>query len=146
MSDDQKMGSKNNKIDIQEPKRVARYILAGLVNTVFGLCLYPALMFVFNLRDYYLFTLFISQVICISFAFTNYKIFVFKTSGSLLLEFIKFSPVYLISYSFTWIAVPIMVEKFGIDPVYAQLLSAAVVMSSSYIWHNRFTFRGPGLK
>ena len=116
-------------------------MIAGVVNTGVGLIMYPFLYFVLSRHGLgYLQILILSQIVCILVAFLNNKYFVFKTQGNFLSEIIKFlwfHGVYLVA---NLIALPIMVEEFGANPVIAQTLFAFAVIVSSYFWHNKITF------
>lgn len=116
-------------------------MIAGAVNTGVGLLMYPFLYFALSKHGLgYLQILIVSQIVCISVAFLTNKYFVFKTRGNFLVEIIKFvwfHGMYLVA---NLIALPIMVEKFGANPVIAQTVFAAAVIVSSYFWHNKVTF------
>ncbi len=135
------MKSKGIFPDIKDPKQAIRYLLAGGLNTLFGLSIYPILIFVFKLRDHYLLALLLAQAIGLVFAFSTYKAAVFRTKGNIVREFGKFIPVYLINYAVAWISVPLLVEKAGWHPVVVQVMFATICIISSYIWHNLLTFR-----
>ncbi len=121
--------------------RPLRYLVAGGLNTALGLLLFPALLWTFAaLREHYLIALGISQAVCLLFAFTTYKLGVFRTQGNILSEFAKFSSFYLANFAFNWLVLPLLVEVGGLDPVYAQLGFAAVQFTGSYFWHSRISF------
>lgn len=122
-------------------KLKVRFILAGIINTVFGLSAYPILYYSlvkFNLH--YLVILFISQVICITFSYVTNKVFVFKTTGNLWSEYIKFSSFYLSYFLVNLVALPFMVEILKMNPILAQILFTFVVVISSYFWHSKISF------
>ncbi|TRZ92325.1 MAG: GtrA family protein [Rhodocyclaceae bacterium] len=118
-----------------------RFLVAGFFNTVLGLITYPALYFLTApLTLHYLNILVISQVICVSIAFLTNKFLVFRSSGSVLLEFGKFITFHLSYFLVNLVALPVMVEFAGMNPVWAQTLFAGLVIVSSYFWHSRITF------
>lgn len=125
--------------------RPLRFLLAGAVNTAFGLALYPLLLWnVPTLRTHYLLALALSQAICLCFAYSTYKFGVFHTRGNVAREFGAFSSFYLFNYLANWLALPILVELGGISPVTAQLGFTAVLIVGSYFWHSRISFRPRG--
>jgi putative flippase GtrA len=123
-------------------QRPLRFLLAGGVNTAFGLSFYPALLWAVPLlRTHYLVALGIAQAVCLCLAYVIYKLGVFRTRGNVLREFGTFSSFYLFNYAANWAALPMLVEFGRISPVIAQLGFNAVVIVGSYFWHSRVTFR-----
>lgn len=118
-----------------------RFLLAGALNTVIGLAVYPALYFLAApLKLHYLIILAISQVLCVSFAFLTSKFLVFRTSGNYLRESGKFLAFHLSYFLVNLAALPALVEFAGMNPVWAQTLFAVLVIVTSYFWHSRITF------
>jgi putative flippase GtrA len=118
-----------------------RFLLAGVLNTVIGLAVYPILYFAAgSFKLHYLVILTISQVICIAFAFLTNKFFVFKTSGNYVKEVGKFLTFHLAYFLVNLAALPALVELLGMTPVWAQTSFAVLVIISSYFWHSRITF------
>lgn len=118
-----------------------RFLLAGALNTVIGLAVYPALFFLAApLKLHYLVILTISQILCITFAFLTNKFLVFKTSGNYLQESGKFLTFHLSYFLVNLAALPALVEFAGMNPVWAQTLFAVLVIVTSYFWHSRITF------
>lgn len=123
-------------------KRPLRFALAGALNTALGVAFYPALLWFFApLRQHYMVALGISQAVCLLFAFGTYKLGVFRSQGSILREFLRFSSFYLIIYAANWLALPVLVEFAKIDPLYAQIGFTVVIVTGSYFWHSRITFK-----
>lgn len=125
-----------------EGGRPLRFLVAGGLNTVFGLGIYPLLLWSFpELRVHYMVALPIAQAISVSFAFATYKLGVFRTKGALLREFGAFSGFYLFNYAANWLALPLLVEFGRIPPVIAQVGFTLVLIAGSWFWHSRVTFR-----
>jgi putative flippase GtrA len=123
-------------------ERPLRFAVAGAINTVFGLAIYPLLLWLFPLlRVHYLIALGIAQAISLLFAFCTYKFGVFHSRSNLIQEFGTFSSFYLVHFAANWLALPLLVEAAGISPVIAQLAFSLVLMVSSYFWHSRLTFK-----
>ncbi len=118
-----------------------RFLLAGALNTVIGLAVYPALYFLAApLKFHYLTILAISQVVCVAFAFLTSKVLVFRTSENYLRESGKFVTFHMSYFLVNLAALPALVEFAGMNPVWAQTLFAVLVIVTSYFWHSRITF------
>lgn len=125
--------------------RPLRFLAAGAANTVFGLALYPLLLWSTPvLQTHYLAALAIAQAISLCFAFATYKLGVFRTRGNIAREFGAFSSFYLFNYAANWAALPLLVELAGIAPLIAQLGFTVVLMVGSYFWHSRVSFARRG--
>jgi len=125
-------------------RRPIRFLMAGTANTAFGLAVYPALLWsVPAFHTHYLLALGIAQAVCLCFAFTTYKLGVFRTRGNLLREFGSFASFYLFNYAANWIALPLLVELAQVPPVIGQLGFTAALIAGSWFWHSRVTFREP---
>ncbi|MFV0624316.1 GtrA family protein [Sphingomonas sp. ac-8] len=127
-------------------RRPLRFLLAGAANTAFGLAIYPALLWgVPALRTHYMAALLIAQAVSLCFAFTTYKLGVFRTRGNVLREFATFASFYLANYAANWVALPLLVELAQLPPVIAQLGFTVALIAGSWFWHSRVTFRAvPG--
>jgi putative flippase GtrA len=83
----------------------------------------------------------ISSIISISISFTTYKIYVFKTSGNWLREYLKAYVVYgltaFISIAILWL----FIEKIKMSIWIAQGLTVVFTVFISYLGHNRYTFK-----
>jgi putative flippase GtrA len=123
-------------------ERPLRFAAAGAANTVFGLAIYPLLLWgVPALRHHYLIALGIAQAVSICFAFTTYKFGVFRTRGNLVSEFGTFASFYLANYAANWAALPLLVELGGVPPVIAQMSFTFALIIGSWFWHSRVTFK-----
>jgi putative flippase GtrA len=123
-------------------RRPLRFLMAGAANTAFGLAIYPALLWsVPAFRTHYLVALGIAQAVSLCFAFTTYKLGVFRTRGNILREFATFASFYLFNYAANWVALPALVELAQVPPVIAQLGFTVALIAGSWFWHSRVTFR-----
>ena len=124
--------------------RSLRFLVAGAANTIFGVSIYPLLLWSSEtLHHHYMLALGIAQAVSLCFAFATHKFGVFRTRGNLLREFGTFSSFYLFNYAANWVALPLLVELGSVPPVIAQLAFTFVLIVGSYFWHSRVTFR-PG--
>jgi len=139
-----------------------RFVLAGALNTGFGLGAYPALYYLLATQKlhelmlmgvqkvhylimlttipYYLIVLTVSQIVCVTFAYLTNKFLVFRTKGNYGTEFMKFITFHLSYFLVNLAALPVLVVFFGINPIIAQTSFAVMVIVSSYFWHSRITF------
>jgi putative flippase GtrA len=125
-----------------DPRRPLRFLLAGGLNTAVGIGFYPLLLLTVPLlHTHYLLALAISQTVCLIFAFTTYKLGVFRSRGNVWAEFLRFSTFHLSIYALNWLALPLLVEAGGVAPIIAQSGFTVLVIAASYFWHNRVTFR-----
>jgi putative flippase GtrA len=119
-----------------------RFLVAGAANTAFGLAIYPALLWAAPpFRHHYMLALLIAQALGLGFAFTSYKLGVFRTRGNVAREFGAFSTFYLANYALNWAALPALVELGRVPPLIAQLGFSLVLIAGSWFWHSRVTFR-----
>jgi len=126
-------------------RRPLRFLVAGAANPVFGLGIYPLLLWSFAaLQHHYMLALGIAQAVSLCFAFATYKLGVFRTRGNLAREFGTFSSFYLFNYAANWAALPLLVEVAGLPPILAQLGFTAILIVGSYFWHSHVTFRPAG--
>lgn len=123
--------------------RPVRFLVAGAANTAFGLAFYPLLLWsVPFFHKHYLLALGVAQLVCLAFAFSTYKLGVFRTRGRSAREFGAFSSFYLVNYAANWAILPILVEIGGISPIIAQTGFICVMVAGSWFWHSRVTFAG----
>lgn len=123
----------------------ARFVLAGGFNTAFGLAVYPLLMWTFGHKGLnYMVALPIAQVASLCVAYMTQKTLVFRTKGNYFTEFIKFSAFYMGNFFIVAIILPILVEIFHQNPIFAQFILSLGVIFVSYFWHSRVTFRREG--
>lgn len=113
---------------------VAAVVAAGYL-AVFGATLALGL-------HYYL-GIVIAQVVTISWAFPLYRRVVFRSSGRLGADFVRFLSVWAGGMVAGFILTPVLVELVGVAPFWAQLATMVVVSVASFAAHRLFTFRQP---
>jgi putative flippase GtrA len=122
--------------------RPLRYILAGGLNTLVGFAAYPALLWVSSwFREHYLAALLVVQLFCVAFAFTTYKVAVFRSRGSLVRDFVRFASYYAGIFAVNWVVLPLFVEVVGIKPIVTQTVFNVFVVVFGYFWHSNITFK-----
>jgi putative flippase GtrA len=119
-----------------------RFLIAGGLNTVFGLAIFPILLLALAPFGWnYLEVLVVCQVVSVCFAYATNKLLVFRTQGSYLAEFGKFASFYVLNFAVNLAVLPVLVEIGHIPPMIAQTAFVIIVVCTSYLWHSRFTFR-----
>ena len=123
-------------------QRVA-FLLVGGVNTLLGFGLYSAFtLWVFH--DVYLgytLSLIVSYAIAITVAFVLYRRFVFRVTGHVVRDFVRFVAVYAVSIAINLVALPILVEFVGVPPILAQAIILVITTVVSFVGHRSFSFR-----
>ena len=129
---------------IRVHEKKIRFLIAGGVNTLVGLSVYPALFVFLNPFGFgYMKVLLVSQVISITFSFITNKFFVFRTKGEVTKEYIKFFMFYGFYLTLNLIFLPIFVDVLYLTPIVAQTIFSMAVIVTSYFWHNLVTFKRP---
>ena len=118
------------------------YLAAGGGNTGFCPALFPAPLFASDrVYQHYMVALFFAPIVCTLFSFVNFKLFVFRTRGGALREFVRFSAFYYATYVVNWAVLPLAVEKQHWDRIAFQLGFSIATVVIGYFWNARVTFR-----
>lgn len=120
-----------------------RFLAVGGVNTVLGYAIFAVLArWAFaHVPLGYLLALVISYAISITIAFVLYRLFVFVVKGNVLVDFARFVSVYAVSILANAVALPILVEIGGLNPLIAQAIVLVVTTVISFVGHKHFSFR-----
>lgn len=125
----------------QRHQEKINYLLVGGWNTVFGYLTFVVLYYLLHQQIHYLILLIISNILSITNAYIGYKIFVFRTKGNYLNEYLRFYVVYGLALLLNLILLPLVVELFKINPVIAQAIIMFINVVFSYLGHKNFSFR-----
>lgn len=117
-----------------------RYLLVGGWNTLFGLTTFWALHHLFFERAPLLVILVATNILSVTQAFLAYKLLVFRTRGRWLEEYLRCYVVYAGTSVLTFVAVPLLVNYLGVNPVLANTAIMMVAIAVSFIGHKRFSF------
>ncbi|WP_241981638.1 GtrA family protein [Cryobacterium sp. TMT1-19] len=120
-----------------------RFLVIGGVNTVVGYGLFAALdLYVFaGIPFGYLLSLALSYTIAITLAFILYRRFVFHVTGQIWTDLTRFVSVYLVSIGVNAVALPILIELFGLNSLIAQAIVLVCTTLISFFGHRKFSFR-----
>jgi putative flippase GtrA len=130
--------------------QLIRFTVAGGFNTVFGYCVFAILNWYFASfgRYSYLLASLLGSIITISVAFLWYKLFVFRTRGNYLIEWIRCFGVYGISVLIGLVGMTILVPILRAhlnNPSRASYIAAAILSVCSvpftFFSHRNFSFR-----
>lgn len=126
----------------RELKKKFRFLIAGGLNTLVGLGMFPLLFIALEKYNlHYTIILAISQIFCITFSYSTNKIIVFKTKGNYMKEYVRFILFHGVYFVVNLVALPAMVEIGRMSPMVSQLIFSVIVIVTSYAWHSRITFK-----
>lgn len=120
--------------------KFSRYLIVGFINTLFG---YFNMIYLYTQLSYHYSTLLISVVsgiISITFSYLSYKIFVFKTKGDWISEYLKVYIVYGFTFIIGIVLTIIMIDNLGISVWVTQGIIILIGILVSYLGHLKFTF------
>ena len=130
--------------------QLIRYLLVGTWNTCFGYAAFAFLTYLLTdvIPYAYMAASIISSIIAITLAYIGYKLFVFRTKGNYLREYLRFYVVYGASAAVNLALLPLLVTVlnfFMLQKVYAPYLAGAILTSVtvviSFLGHRNFSFR-----
>jgi len=120
----------------------SRFLAVGVLNTLFGLGIFPLLMWIFwPYRRYYLAFVVVSFILCTTFSYLTNKFLTFRTKGRYLSELGKFASFYLGGFIGNLTILPLCVEIFHLPIVPSQLAYSVLGTFLAYFWHGHVTFR-----
>jgi putative flippase GtrA len=126
-----------------------RFLLVGGFNTAFGFAMFVvvdltlgrALVGIGEALASVV-TLIVSHLLAAVVAFFLYRRLVFRVSGNILVDFLRFESVYLIPLAVNAFVLPLLVV-WGIHQIAAQAGILIVMTLVSYFGHRYFSFRRP---
>lgn len=123
-----------------ESRRI-RYLIAGAWNTGFGYAAGLLLYYVLHDNHSIVFIGVLTNIAAITMAFLTHKLFVFRTKGNWLAEYLRSYLVYGVSAISGIAALWLLVEQFLVPFWLAQFLVILATVGITYIGHSRVTFR-----
>ena len=120
-----------------------RFLMVGGWNTIFGIGFY-VLAYLW-LKDYvnYFVLLIPCNIAAITNAYLCYKIFVFRTRGNWLKEYLRFYVIYGLSMLVGMGLVALAVQVFKMHPITAQILTTGITIVASFFGHKKISFAAP---
>lgn len=133
---------KRTIVRLLEDERV-RFVLIGGVNTVVGYGLFVAIQLTLARFIGYFGSLYASYAIATLLAFYLHRRFTFRASktGRVVVDFLRFQSVYVVSLIVNTAALPLLVEGLKLDPLLAQAIIVIFTTTISYVGHKWFSFR-----
>jgi putative flippase GtrA len=116
------------------------YLIIGGWNTLFGYLVWALLQYLLHDYVYYLFILVLAWFPAVLNAYIGYRIFVFRSKGSVWRELPRFSLVYVGTLCITLVALPILLHVLPFSIYVTQALFTAVMVVASYLSHKYFSF------
>ena len=117
-----------------------RYLLAGAWNTIFGYFCGVSIYYFFGVEWGVLKVALFANILAITMAFLTYKLFVFKTRGNWIAEYIRAYLVYGSAAIVGIILLLLLVDILGFKFWLAQALVILITVVFSYLGHKNFTF------
>lgn len=125
-----------------EAERGVRFLLVGLWNTVFGYAAFVGAWWLLGPRGvHYLVVTVISFLISVTHNHLVYGRLVFPDRERGLASWVRFVSFYLGSLAFGLVALPLLVELGGLDPVVAQAVLVILSATAAYFGHRGWTFK-----
>jgi putative flippase GtrA len=120
-----------------------RFLIVGGFNTVFGFALFVVFELLVGQYIGYFVSLYTSYVLAVIVAFLLHRHYTYRVTGTgnILIDFLRFASVSLVSLAVNTIALPVLVEIVGITPIIAQAFIVVVTTIVSYFGHKLFSFR-----
>lgn len=116
-----------------------RFLVTGGWNTIFSYAVFSGLYFAFSDKVHYLIILTVSTVLGVTNAYICHKIFVFRTKGGYLREYLRFYAVYSVQIGINYVSLPILI-KAGMSPYLAQGLIVGITTAGTYLGHKHISF------
>ena len=90
-------------------------------------------------------TLACSHVVSVIVAFVLYRTLVFRVTGQVWRDLVRFESVYLVSLGVNWVLLNLLTVVLGLPAILAQALVVSVIAVVSFFGHKHFSFRRPGV-
>ena len=118
-----------------------RFLLVGGLNTAVGYGLFALVQWSVGRWISYFASLLIAHLCASLLAFVLYRRFVFRVSGNVVVDFLRFQTVYLIPLAANLVVLPILVAGLGWNVYLAQASIVIVTTIVSFLGHKYFSFR-----
>jgi putative flippase GtrA len=133
-------GADGPLLKIVKDRRIA-FLLVGGFNTVVGFGFFTLFLYTIGEVAGYLVALFCAHIASVLVAFVMYRKFVFRVTGHVWRDLLRFEMVYLVALGVNTVLLPLLVEVAHLEPLFAQALIVGVTTVISYVGHRSFSFR-----
>ena len=117
------------------------FLLVGGANTAFSTGLFAGLIMLLGPKVPSAVSLCIAWLVSLVLVFFVYRMLVFRVSGNLWRDFLKFTSVNVGSLLINAGALTLFVEILHFPPIPAQIVITCAVVAFNYIGHRYFSFR-----
>ena len=90
-------------------------------------------------------TLACAHLVSVIVAFVLYRTLVFRVTGQVWRDLVRFESVYLVSLGVNWVLLNLLTVVLGLPAILAQALVVSVIAVVSFFGHKHFSFRRPGV-
>jgi putative flippase GtrA len=118
-----------------------RFLIVGGFNTFIGFGAFAIIQFVSNGALHEVIVLGIAHIVASTVAFFLHRRVVFRVSGQMFIDYIRFQSVYVIPLTINALVLPLLVRVYDVNVYIAQLQITVVAVLISYLGHKYFSFR-----
>lgn len=122
-------------------RELGRFLVTGATNTIIGYLLFVAVQFLIGKQVTYIGSLLIAHLLASLVAFVLYRKFVFRASGNVIGQFLRFQTVYIVPLMVNVLLLPTLVVAFSLNVYLAQAVASVTIAAGSYFAHKYFSFR-----
>jgi len=118
-----------------------RFLVTGGWNTAFSYISLASLYYLLSAKMHYMVIMVIATIINITNAYICHKLFVFKTKGNYIREYIRYYAVYAVPAGLSFLFFPFCIEVLKINFYFTQAILTFVTVFISYFGHKHVSFR-----
>ena len=138
-----------DQVQNEKTAQKIRFLIVGAWNTVFGYGVFVLLDYILSrlcsVRSVaYMTAMILTNIFAILNAYIFHKTVTFRSTAKgkyLIFEFFRFASAYVLTFGFSVILLPILVEIFEITPRISAALIVLVCTVISYVMHSKFSFK-----
>lgn len=117
------------------------FLLVGGVNTVFSIALFALLVTSLGPTVWPALSLCVSWTVSMVLVFFAYRRFVFRVSGKVRRDLVRFTTVNLGNFVLNLLALTVLTGWMAFPPIPSQVAITCVLVLLSYLGHKHFSFR-----
>jgi len=125
---------------LHRDQRVA-FMGVGAFNTLMGAVFFVTLELTLGRLLGYLVVLLMAHVLSVLCAFGLHRRLVFRVTGNVLVDLVRFEMVYLSGLAINMVLLPVLVEVVQLPVILSQFLIVSVTALVSFFGHKHFSFR-----